>query len=369
MTSANSSQVSSYAPGRVELLGNHTDYNGGVVLAAAIDRGMTVSGGQRDDGLIVLEAEDFGKQFQTKLTELQPQKEEAWANYALGVVDEFRKAGLSLPAGGFTARVTGNIPVGGGLSSSAAFEVATAGFLLKLTGQTLPPIELAKLCQRAENHFVGVKSGLLDQATSVFGRAHQAVFLDCRSEEVRNVPFPKNLALVIADSGKKHALIQGEYNERREQCEAAAKALGVKLLREVTSAQLEAAANLDPLLKQRARHIVGENERVQEAVALLAAGDGAGFGRLMDASHESSRVNFENSSAELDILVELARPLPGVLGARLSGGGFGGATVTLVEAGQAAQVAVELAAAYERETSIKAQIFVCQIADGAVLAL
>lgn len=332
------------------------------MLAGAIDRGITVSGRRREDGRVALHSETLDRRFEVPLRDIQPQGEEPWANYPLGVVREFLTAGL--PIDGFEATISGTLPLGGGLSSSAALEVATARFLLKLYGLELQPMEVAKLCQHAENTFVGVQSGLLDQATSVFGRADHAVFLDFRSEYVRTIPFPPGLSLVIADSGVKHSLVQGEYNERREQCHAAAEVMGVKALRDVTTEQLRAAA-LDPLVRRRAAHVVGENERVWRAVELLSAGDGPGFGALMNASHESSRVNFENSTPELDLLVEIARSLPGVLGARLTGGGFGGSTITLVEENRAAAVAEELARQYKARSAHTPQVFICRLADGA----
>lgn len=354
---------SAYAPGRVELLGNHTDYNEGVVLAAAIDRGLTVRGTQRDDGVITLRSATLGQDVVSNVADLQPlEGEGAWANYALGVAHELAAVGINLS--GFDAEVSGDVPVGNGLSSSAAFEVATAFFLLKLHGVEMPRLEIARLCRRAENSFVGVPSGLLDQATSVFGKASHLVHLDCRSDAVRTLPFPATLALVLAVSGVKHSLVAGEYRARREQCHAAAEALGVRALRDVTSAQLD-SAQLEPLLRRRAAHIVGENERVARAVDLLARGDGAGFGSLMNDSHDSSRVQFENSTAELDLLVEIARSLPGVLGSRLTGGGFGGGTVTLVESGQAQAVAAALAQQYMAQSGHPGQTFICQIAGGA----
>ena len=228
----------------------------------------------------------------------------------------------------------------------------------------MPRLEVAKLCRRAENGFVGVPSGLLDQAACVFGRTSRLVHLDCRSEEVRTLSFPKTLALVIADSGIKHSLVASEYRARREECHSAAAALGVRSLRDTTSAQLDAAP-LGPLLRRRAAHIVGENERVSHAVKLLEASDGAGFGALMNDSHESSRVHFENSTPELDLLVDIARSLPDVLGSRLTAGGFGGGTVTLVEASRAESVAQELANTYAPHSGHLGQAFVCQFSDGA----
>lgn len=352
--------ASGSAPGRVELLGNHTDYNQGVVLAAAIDRGLTVTGTRRSDGIISI-ASDFSK---SRVEVLPGDRSplpaaDSWANYALGVVQQFELAGHRI--GGFDAIVSGDVPAGAGLSSSAAFEVATAGFLMTLHGICLEPMAIAKICQRAENEFVGVRSGLLDQATSIFGRANHVVHLDFQSEEIRAIPFPENVSLIIADSGAQHRLQQSEYNTRREECAAAAKALGVPTLREVSSAQLQSARpSLDPILFRRAAHIAGENERVVQALDALKQGDATRLGVLMNASHESSRVNFENSTPALDRLVQVARALPGVLGSRLTGGGFGGGTVTLVETEAAAGAARELARHYPLA-------FVCRTANGAAL--
>ena len=363
MTSMVPTLISAYAPGRVEVLGNHTDYNEGLVLAAAIDRGLTVSGTARADGVIAFSSASLGLRVEVPLLEVKRLSgDAAWANYALGVVREFLDAGIALS--GFDAEISGELPAGCGLSSSAAFEVATAFFLLKLHGIEMPRVEIARLYRRAENNFVGVPSGLLDQATSVFGRAAHVVALDCRSEEIRTLPFPENLRLVIAESGVKHSLVAGEYRARREQCRAAAAALGVSALRDATSAQL-AAAKLEPILQRRAAHVIGEIERVARAAELLGVADGAGFGVLMNESHESSRTLFENSTPELDMLTELARSLPGVLGSRLTGGGFGGGTVTLVSAIHADAVAHELPRLYADRSGLRGQAFVCRIADGA----
>ena len=358
--------ASAYAPGRVELLGNHTDYNQGVVLAAAIDRGLTVAGSSRDDNIISLRASGPNARLEIKIDDLRPQTEQRWANYPLGVVQQLQRAGHVIR--GFEAEVSGDVPSGAGLSSSAAFEVATAGFLMKLYGLELDPLEVAKLCQRAENEFVGVKSGLLDQATSVFGRANHLVHLDFQTDAITTVPFPPDFALVIADSGKKHNLLQSKYNTRREECAAAAKALGVAALRDVTPERLaEARASLDPVLHKRAAHIVGENTRVWQATEALRAGDAAAIGALMNASHESSRTNFENSTPELDALVEVARATPGVLGSRLTGGGFGGGTVTLVPAAEAEKIAEQVRAKYAQRSGYTTAAFVCRIADGAAV--
>jgi galactokinase len=354
-------KVQGRASGRVELLGNHTDYNEGLVLGAAIDRGLTLTGFARPDGVIHLRSAALQRKLEIPLSSLAPSTEEPWANYALGVVEGFVRAGHQLC--GFEAEIGGELPAGAGLSSSAAYEVATARFLMQLFEIEMAPLEVAKLCQRAENQFVGVQSGLLDQVTSIFGRANHLVYIDCRTEEIRTIPFPADLSLLVAVSGVKHDLTAGHYNARRTECFAARDLLGVAALRDASSALLAAQSEkLSPSLLRRARHVVGETERVSEGVAALDAGDVEGFGRLMYSSHESSRVDFENSVPELDLLVEIARQEPGVLGARLTGGGFGGATVTLVRTSAAPRVAERIRGDYLAATQREAAVFLCKIA-------
>jgi galactokinase len=348
----NGAALSAFAPGRVELLGNHTDYNEGLVLGAAIDRGLTVKGTSRNDQRIAIRSATMGA-VEVDARELHPLGENRWTNYVLGVANELRALGL--PIAGFSAEISGDLPAGCGLSSSAALELASALVLLKLCDRPLPPLEIAKACQRAEHRFVGVKSGLLDQVTSLFGRADHAVFFDSRTEEIRTVPFPPGLALIMAESGKRRELASGAYNRRRAETHAAARALELPALRDATMEQLR---ELPDLLRRRATHIVGENDRVQRALELLAAGDGVGFGALLNASHESSRLNFENSTPELDRLVTIAQQLPGVLGARLTGAGFGGAILVLSEASHAEAIAAELA-------TKSPQVMISRIADGA----
>src|SRR5215510_5802326 len=353
--------VSACAPGRVELLGNHTDYNEGVVLGAAINRVISVSG-IRDDRAIRIRSGSFGE-VEIDASELRPLRDAPWANYILGVAAELRQ--LDVPIRGFVADVRGDLPIGSGLSSSAALELATALLLLKLFPFELPRLEIAKACQRAEHRYVGVQSGSLDQVISLFGRAQHAVFFDCRTEEIRTVPFPSSLALIVAESNRTRQLASGEYNLRRTETKNAADAFGVRALRDLKPAQLNSRENIPELLRRRARHVVEENDRVWRAVDLLLAGDGRDFGKLMNESHESSRHNFENSTRELDLLVSIAQQLPAVLGARLTGAGFGGATVTLCERNAAPVVAEQLAKTYVAQTGIRPQVFVCEIADGA----
>jgi galactokinase len=354
---------SAHAPGRIELLGNHTDYNEGVVLGAAIDRGIKVEGQRRNDGIIWIRWTQFGE-VRLLLSELSPLTRNKWANHALGVTRELIDVGASIT--GFEAEVSGDLPIGVGLSASAAFELATALFLLKLFPYEIPPLEIAKACQRAEHRYAGVQSGLFDQVASLFGRADHAVFFDCRNEEIRTVPFPPGLALIVAQSGKARELTSSEYNLRREQTHAAAHVLGVRALRDVSSGDLARRHGLPGLLRRRAAHVIGENERVERGVQLLQSGDGTGLGKLMNESHESSRMNFENSTSELDLLVSIAQQAPGVLSARLTGAGFGGAIVVLCERDRAETIATELGRRYSALTGITSRTFVCRIADGAV---
>jgi galactokinase len=350
------------APGRVELLGNHTDYNDGFVLGAAIDRCVKVEGEKRSDGKIRIRWKQFGE-VELHVSESHPLTRNRWANYTLGVTRELLDAGAGIT--GYEAEVSSDLPIGVGLSGSAAFELATALFLLRLFPYEIAPLEIAKACQRAEHYYAGVQSGLLDQIASLFGRADHVVFFDCRSEQIQTMPFPPGLELIIAESGKSRELMNGEYNLRREQTHAAARALGVVALRDVSSAELVRRHDLPDLLHRRAAHIIGENERVLRAVELLRNGDSAGFGKLMDESHESSRANFENSTPELDLLVGIARELRGVLGARLTGAGFGGAAVILCERDVAEAGEAELSRRYFETSGIKANSFICRVADGA----
>ena len=337
--------ISTYAPGRAELLGNHTDYNEGYVLAIAVDRGVTLRGQARADRMIELHSTDLGKTERVSIDHLASEKVAAWSRYTLGVVDQFRRN--EIPVGGFEAEITGTIPIGAGLSSSAALENATVLFLLEAFGGKLDPLQIAKFSQMAEHDFVGVRCGLLDQITSLSSRAGQVTMIDCRSFAIDHVPLDARAALIIANTGVKHALVEGEYNTRRSDCEDAARLLGVKALRDVSRTDLLAQkSRLSDRTYRRALHVVGENERVLAGAAALRRGDLAAFGRLMFESHESSRLNFENSCPELDQLVVAAEKIPGVFGARLSGGGFGGATINLVEKGREEEIIRALTAAF-----------------------
>jgi len=353
-----------FAPGRVEILGNHTDYNGGVVLSAALELGITCRGRPRGDGKIRLRSEGMGEDFVFSVgDELLPNA--TWVDYPVGVLAMLRAKGFD--PGAFECEFSSTLPTGAGLSSSAAMEVATAVFLMHLGGFSISPMDVAKLCRQAENEFVGVNCGLLDQVSSVFGLRNHLVHLDCRAESVNRIEIPDGIELLIVNSGVKHALTGGEYNERREQCFAAAEGLGVEQLRDATSQQVQ-EAGLPGLVKRRALHITGENERVFAGLRALGTGDVAAFGALLFESHESSRVNFENSTPELDLLVDLAKETPGILGSRLTGGGFGGATVSIVTESFAADAAASISRKYKEQTGIEAEAIICPIGDGAMEA-
>jgi galactokinase len=349
-----------YAPGRAELLGNHTDYNEGYVLAIAVDRGTTITGTTRKDREVHIHSKEMGKTETIALDTLLAERVSPWSRYTLGVVDQFRRN--ELPIDGFDAEITGNLPLGAGLSSSASLENATVLLLAKLFGAKLDAMQMARLSQKAEHDFVGVRCGLLDQIASLMSKDKHATFIDCRTMEVGYVPLDGKASIIIANSNVKHALTGGEYNERRSDCEAAAHALGVPFLRDASTELLKThKCKMADRIYHRALHITGENERVLAGSEALRKGDLAQFGQLMFESHNSSIHNFENSCPELDRLVHAARKTPGVLGARLSGGGFGGATINLVEKGREDEVVKALTEALPEATCL-----VTHASDGAL---
>ncbi len=362
-------KVLGIAPGRVELLGNHTDYNGGVVLSSALDRCTIVAAAPAD----IEGVELISTMYPTveRLGRWDKNPKSPWTNYVMGVLKELDEAGVKL--GGMRMAVASSVPGGSGLSSSAALEVATAKAALALFPKEFAKMDLAKLCQRAENRFVGMNCGLLDQFSSVFGAEDSALFLDCLSFETRTIPFgAHDIAIIVANSMTKHALVDGEYNRLRENCMQAAAALGkavgrdVKLLREISLEEFEAHKNvLTPDQRRRAQHVMYENQRVLDGIAALERHDLVTFGKQLFASHASSRDLFGNSVENLDILVELAASGPGVIGARLCGGGFGGSTVNLVHSAQAEAFMAHLAEGFEKRVGKKTEIHWCGIGDGA----
>jgi galactokinase len=374
------------APGRLEVLGNHTDYNDGLVMSVAVDQYIFIASAPRTDGRVELVSSSFPEPEKFWITEFKPNPAARWTDYSKGVLAQLRKRGVNFS--GFNAAIHGTIPMGGGLSSSAALEVATALTVRRLypyslteTGATVPPkrnergelpplplverMHFARLCRAAENEFVGVQCGMLDQISSLFGKAWNILNIDCRLLSVEQVPVVGE-AIIVCDTGVKHALVGGEYNELRQHCESAAKKLGAKNLRAVEMKHLQAGKSaLTPREYECAHHVVGENARVVAAERALREDDHRQFGQYMIQSHESSRDLLKNSCAELDLLVELARKHPGCLGARLTGGGFGGATINLVAYHQAESFMESVARVYEKHTGHNITPVVCQVVDGA----
>ncbi len=352
------------APGRVNLIGEHTDYNDGFVLPMAIDRDIWVAFAPRDDGQVRLWSVDFGQASAFALDVIVRDPSAPWSDYVRGVAWALREKGLALR--GMDAVIQGTVPVGAGLSSSAALEVAAGLVLLAAAGQSIPRADLALACQRAENEFVGNRCGIMDQFVSALGRAGHALFLDCRSLEYAYVPLPAGYRVVVANSMVRRALVDSAYNERRAQCEQAARALGIRALRDADESALESArARMPEVVCRRARHVITENARVLRAVDAMRRGDAEEFGALMDASHKSLRDDYEVSCRELDALVEIARRLPGCLGARMTGAGFGGCTVNLVRADAVDAFVLALREAYRAATGLDAETYVCDAADGA----
>lgn len=357
------------APGRVNLIGEHTDYNDGFVLPSAIGFYAHVAVVPRKDTKLILRSTEFAQVFEADLSSANPKKLGGWCDYVLGVAAQLSRRGIQVP--GANILVHGEVPIGAGLSSSAALEVASAMAFLNLANAELPLKEIARLCQRAENEFVGAHVGIMDQFVSCHGRRGNAVMLDCRSLDCELVPIPDSVKFVICNTMVKHELSGGEYNVRRQQCEAGVRILanaypGIRALRDVSLEQLLAQASSMPeIIYKRCLHVVAENDRVIETARMLRAGDLKSVGKLMADSHASLRDLYEVSCAELDIMVEAAQGLPGFIGGRLTGGGFGGCAVNLVEEQHAAKFAGMVAERYKAKTTISPDVFICSAADGA----
>jgi galactokinase len=358
------------APGRVNLIGEHTDYNDGFVLPAAIDRSIDFAGRPRDDRLVRVHSVDFNSSVEFSLDDIQKDNRNSWSNYIRGVSKYLEEDGHQLR--GADIVFGGNVPREAGLSSSAAVEVGTAAFWNDLLGFRLDPIYLITLSRKAENQFVGVPCGIMDQFICALGRENDALFLDCRGLSYRHVPLRGNVKIVVCNSGVKRALAQSEYEVRLKQCreavaQIAATGRAVRSLRDLTPEDLESAAPaLSEILLRRARHVVNENYRVLEAVTVLEAGNLERFGELMNESHLSLRDNYEVSSKELDVLVEVAWKQPGVLGARMTGAGFGGCTVNLVRQEVAEDFAEAIRRGYHHALGLKAEIYICKASRGAL---
>lgn len=361
-----------FAPGRIEFIGNHTDYNGGLVMGAAVTEGITVAVSLRNDDIIRI-VSDAGDLVEIPLGNYKPLEGDAsWTNYPIGVTQVMTDAGMRTPTG-YNMAVTSTLPAGAGMSSSAAFELATAKALAALYGYETDTAGFARLGRKAENEFVGMPCGILDQGVSAFGKANHLVKINCATETFAIEPMPRGAHFWIFNSNKKHALVDSAYADRHRECHEALAQLqpdhpDAKTLSHICPEQLEASKDkLDPLLYRRAAHIVGENARVRAVEMALAEGDLKAVGQALSASHESSRVNFGNSIEELDTLVDLLKLQPSVYGARLTGGGFGGAVMALTNSDFGLAQADVIAAAYEAKHGLKASIFHTRAGDGAQL--
>jgi len=371
------------APGRVNLIGEHTDYNDGFVMPAAIGLYTRASVASRHDRKLVIYSGNYSEQVEVDLDHLPATRSGHWSDYVIGVVKMLVRSGEKL--GGTNLLVDGNVPQGAGLSSSASIEVAVGYALLDSAdqatdrpeldqtklGRTEPDrTKLALLCQQAENAFVGARCGIMDQFIACRGERGKALLLDCRSLEYRQLPLPDDVALAMCNTMVKHSIAKGEYNQRRAECEAGVRGLAKYLpnaqaLRDVTPEDLEAYGHeLPDVVRRRCRHVISENARVLQAAAALELGDLQAFGKLMLDSHRSLRDDFEVSCPELDLMVELAEQAEGVYGTRMTGGGFGGCTIALVQAGCVEAFKRTVQGGYERSTGCKPEIYICSTADG-----
>ncbi|MBC6992404.1 galactokinase [Hymenobacter sp. BT491] len=356
------------APGRVNLIGEHTDYNQGFVLPAAVDKEIYFAVALNNTTDINLYSSDLQEALSLPVADVH-RTDTQWANYLLGVVAQFQQRGLTVP--GFDCVFGGTVPIGAGMSSSAAVECGLAFALNQLMHTNLDRMTLAHMGQKAEHEYAGVKSGLMDQFASLFGRAGQVVRLDCRSLEYEYFPFDTSTTrIVLCNSGVKHSLASSEYNTRRQECEHGVAVLQkhypqVQSLRDATAALLQAhQAEMGDVVYQRCLYVVQENERVDVACRALLAGDLADFGQQMYASHAGLRDQYQVSCRELDILVEAAHSLPGVYGARMMGGGFGGCTINLVAVDQVDQFVQQMTAAYQEQLGLKLETYQTTIVDG-----
>ncbi len=361
-------EIAAYAPGRIEFIGNHTDYNGGTVLGAALDRGVWVAVSGRPDGRRQFASDQRGATVELRADELAKcEGASSWVNYPLGVLAALPVFGVAAPAG-FDYLAMSNLSSGAGLSSSAAIELASALAFLEMAGERPSRETVVKIGRHAENNFVGVPCGILDQGVSGFGQKGRLVFIDCRGPVFETVPLPGDAHFWIFNTHTKHALVDGLYAARYRECMTAARGLGVALLAETNAAALEAGkGKLTPEVFKRAKHVVDEIARVDAAKRALAEGDLAAVGRLLTASHRSSQFLFENSTPELDFLVDTLAATAHVYGARLTGGGFGGAVMAMTSGAFGDKEAQAVAAAYSEKFGATPDVLHAQTGDGAML--
>lgn len=358
------------APGRVDLMGNHTDYNGGFVLPVAVNLDVVAAGKLRDDKTVSVYSQNFEAKSEFSLDDITHDDVNTWSNYVRGVVLFLLEAGIELR--GASIVMHGNVPIGSGMSSSAAIEMATGFLFQSLLGFELGGPEMALIGQKAENKFVGVNTGIMDQFISRLGKKDHALFIDCRTLEYDQFPLDTSrVKIVVCDTMKRRGLVDSEYDLRRSQCEEASRLFAqwipnVTQLRDVTSADFQNYKDrLPEVVRKRAEHVIYENERVLESRAVLECGNFEGFGKLMDASHDSARDLYEVSCAELDAMAEVCRKAPGSLCNRMAGAGFGGCSVSLVKDEFVEQFTSVVAVEYEKKTGLVPNLYICTAEDGA----
>lgn len=360
------------SPGRVNIIGEHTDYNDGFVLPAAIDKSIYVAVAKRDDATISLFSKEFNEAFEISLKDLQ-RSDTQWANYILGVVAQIQKQNHSLS--GFELMIDGDVPIGAGLSSSAAVECATAFALNELFQLNIDKLDMVKMAQKAEHEYAGVRVGIMDQFASMFGKADSVIRLDCRSLDYKYEPFKlEGIKIVLLNTNVKHSLASSAYNERRQQCEEGVALVKKKYpdvinLRDVTIAMLdEVVSPVDPLIYKRCKYVIEENQRLLDACTALEQGDLATLGQKMYGSHKGLSVEYEVSCKELDFLVDQVRHNPNVIGARMMGGGFGGCTINLVKEEAIDALVKELSVAYTDAMNKNLTAYIATISSGTSIA-
>lgn len=352
------------APGRVNLIGEHTDYNDGFVLPLAINRAMWIALRPRNDRMVRLHSMDQGDDLEIDLNELR-RDDRSWKEYPKGVAWSLLEAGFDLQ--GWEGVSHGDVPIGAGLSSSAAFELAVARAFASVSGLEWNAAEMARLCQRAENEWVGVNCGIMDQMISAAGKDAHALLIDCRSLTARPVPLPLKTLVVVLDTATRRGLVDSAYNERRAQCQAAAAFFGVPALRDVSMAHFNARADqMNEVIRRRARHVISENQRTLDAACAIE-GEPFQLGRLMNESHASLRDDFEVSNPQLDAMSDIARNTPGCFGARMTGAGFGGCAVALIERDQQRAFVEHVTKSYTEQTRLTPSLYVCEASEGATV--
>ena len=357
------------APGRVNLIGEHTDYNDGFVMPAAIGFYTWIAANVRSDRVLHARSEEFAETIDLKLETLSGPPSKHWSDFVRGVAAVLQNRGVALK--GANLAIHGQVPMGAGLSSSASLEVAIGLALLSAADVEVKQLDLVKACQQAEHEYVGTRCGIMDQFVAVFGQEGHALMLDCRSLEYQTLAIPSDVRLVICNSMVKHELASGEYNRRRADCEAGVATFRqsmpqVRALRDVSVADLEENKNkLSEQIFRRCRHVISENNRVLDAAEALRSSDLHTFGKLMYKSHDSLRDDYEVSCRELDLLVEIAASCEGVYGSRMTGGGFGGCTVTLVRSASVDSFRDKIVSKYAAETGLTPDVYVCSAAQGA----